>query len=226
MLSLAGIKERGSSMSKPTLLITAFDPFGGEKQNASEACLQKLPDKLRSAHSERLFRLKKTVLPTAYKAASESLLKLFSEAEEPYAAIIHLGQAGGAAAVRLERIAVNLDDAALPDNAGETAEDRIIRENGPAAYFSTLPVKKMRDSLLKAGIPAVVSNSAGTFLCNHVMYESLYYCARHEAWSTAPSGFVHLPLLPEQAARQKQEASMAADLSARAVEILISRSDL
>ena len=115
-----------------------------------------------------------------------------------------LGQAGGRTDLSLERIAINVDDARIPDNAGAAPTDEPVVAEGPAAYFSTLPIKAMVAALRAQGIPASVSQSAGTFVCNH-----LFYALQHRlAGGGVRSGFMHLPLLPEQAARSPGQPSM------------------
>lgn len=113
-----------------------------------------------------------------------------------------LGQAGGRDKIGLERVAINVDDARIPDNAGGQPIDEPIAPGGPAAYFSGLPLKACVQALSEAGLPAEVSNSAGTFVCNHVFYSLMHALAERSladpAWARVGAGFVHLPWLPEQ----------------------------
>jgi pyroglutamyl-peptidase len=110
--------------------------------------------------------------------------------------VICVGQAGGRAAVTPERVAINVDDARIPDNAGAQPVDRPVVRGGPAAYFSTLPIKAMVEAIRAAGLPAEVSQTAGTFVCNHVFYGLMHALRRREG---VRGGFIHVPLLPEQA---------------------------
>lgn len=174
------------------LLLTAFDPFGGEKVNAALEAMKRVPDVISGA------ALIKAVLPTAFgrcvPLAREAVLRHRPDA------VLCLGQAAGRAWMTPERVAINLDDARMPDNEGVQPADEPIVKNGPAAYFSTLPVKAMAAAVKAAGIPAALSNSAGTFVCNHLMY-GLLHMLKSECPQTL-GGFMHVPLLPEQAAGQ------------------------
>jgi pyroglutamyl-peptidase len=181
-----------SRNSPKTLLLTGFEPFGDDpgalSLNPSAAIAQAL-------HGEKIgaWRLAGHVLPCEYDRSVRVLKTLIRE----YApqAIVCLGQAGGRNAISLERIAVNWDEAALPDNAGIVRAGQPIVKTAPAAYFSTLPVHAMRDIVLAQGTPAEISSSAGHFVCNHVFF-SLMHALRK---SKVPAGFVHVPYLPQQA---------------------------
>ena len=168
------------------LLITGFDPFGGSAVNPSWLAVEQLPDQIGD------YELCKLPIPTVFgKAASLVLEK--ATAFQPDL-ILCVGLAGGRNAVTPERIAVNIRDARIPDNEGnQPSGDRIVAD-GPAAYFATAPVEKMAQAIRDAGIPAAVSNSAGTFVCNDVLYTLLH---RYHDTSTCV-GFIHVPWLPEQ----------------------------
>ena len=112
----------------------------------------------------------------------------------PADAVVMLGQAGGRAAITVERVAINFDDASLPDNAGNQPREQSIRENAPAAYFSTLPVRRMVDRIQESGVRGAVSLSAGAYVCNHLMYSMLDFLAG----TNVRAGFIHVPFLPEQ----------------------------
>ena len=184
-----------------TILLTAFDPFGGESVNASQEALEALPDSLAG------ITLHKLLLPTVFRLSGEQAIAA-AERIKPDA-ILSLGQAGGRKALTPERIAVNLMDARIPDNAGFQPTDEPVVPGGPAAYFSTLPVKRMAAAINAAGLPAQVSNTAGTFVCNSLMYTLLRWAATH-----APEvrcGFLHLPLaagLDRYAALRGLEAAL------------------
>lgn len=181
------------------LLVTAFSPFGGETINPALEVLSQLPKQLNGAEIIRL------VLPTVFHQSAQML----EESLLTYRpnAILCLGQGGGRVGITPERVAINQDDARIPDNAGQQPIDQPIRPDGPAAYFSTLPIKAMVAALLNAGIPASVSNSAGTFVCNHLMYQALYLAERH--LPTCRVGFVHLPYLLVQASQHPNTPSMS-----------------
>lgn len=168
------------------LLITGFDPFGGENFNPAWAAVSKLPDQLGE------YMLCKLEIPTVFGMAAEVVL---AEAERFRPdVIISVGLAGGRDAVTPERIAVNIRDARIPDNAGNQPTGDFVLKDGPAAYFSTLPVTEMSDAIRTLGIPAAVSNSAGTFVCNDVLYTLL----NKYHGTPVRVGFIHVPRVPEQ----------------------------
>ncbi|MEM4666114.1 MAG: pyroglutamyl-peptidase I, partial [Thermofilum sp.] len=180
-----------------TLLITGFEPFGGESVN---------PSSLAAVEAARTLASKlpgvsvvSAVLPVSYRRAREAVRDLV-EKHKPDVAIA-LGQAGGLAYVAVERVAVNLMDTGSPDNDGYAPVDEPIEPGAPAAYFSTLPVRLIVKKLREAGIPAALSYSAGTFICNLVMFELLHLSATR-GWPRR-AGFLHLPYLPEQAAGKR-----------------------
>lgn len=169
------------------LLVTAFDPFGGSETNASLELLRALPDTLGGAE------LTKLILPTVFRRAAE--LAILRAEEDLPDAIVCLGQAAGREAITPERVGINLMDAAMPDNAGYQPADESILPEGPAAYFSTLPIRPMTAAIRGAGVPAAVSNTAGTFVCNSLLYEMRHYTeTRHPR---VPCGFIHVPLLKD-----------------------------
>ena len=170
------------------LLITGFDPFGGESINPAWEAVRLLPDVIRD------FELVKLEIPTVFGAAAQVVI---DKAEEIHPdAIISVGQAGGRAAVTPEMVGINLRYASIPDNMGALPCDIPIAEGGPAAYFSTLPVRAMAKAICDAGLPGAVSYSAGSFVCNDVLYSLL-----HRFDGTAVRvGFIHVPFLPEQTA--------------------------
>ncbi len=183
------------------VLITGFEPFGGEPVNPSAQLVQRL-------HGEHLtagVRVETAVLPCVFDRALAAL-EAHVDRLRPRL-VLCCGQAGGRSAMSFERVAINLDDARIPDNAGAQPIDREVQPGGPAAYFSTLPVKAMARALRDAGLPAEVSYTAGTFVCNHVFY-GLMHQARRRPW-LRQAGFLHLPYLPEQASRHPQAPSMS-----------------
>lgn len=171
---------------EPILLITGFEPFGGESVNPSWEAVRRLPDKIGG------FTLRKLQIPTVFEAAAQ---KVLSEAESCRPRVIlSVGQAGGRKEITPERIGVNLRRAAIRDNAGNQPKGERIVMNGPDGIFSTCPVEAMAEAVEKAGLPARVSDSAGTFVCNDVLFTLL----SHYAGTDTLVGFVHVPWLPEQ----------------------------
>ena len=170
------------------LLITGFDPFGGETVNPAFEAVRLLPDTI-----ARL-QLIKLELPTVFGAAGERLLAKI-EAVQP-AAVLCVGQAGGRAAITPEKVAINYMDGRIPDNAGRQPQDEPIRPDGPDAYFTTLPVRRMAERIRAAGIPAAVSYTAGTYVCNYLMYTLLDWAAENRP--ELRGGFIHVPYAMEQ----------------------------
>ena len=168
------------------VLITGFDPFGGEQVNPSWEAVSRLPEQV----GEHV--LCKLQIPTVFGEAAQRILEK-AETFQPDV-IISVGLAGGRQAVTPERIGVNIRDARIPDNAGHQPVGEFVVKEGPAAYFSTLPVLDMVKAMEKRGIPAAVSNSAGAFVCNDVLYTLLH----HYAGTSVRVGFVHVPRVPEQ----------------------------
>ena len=174
---------RGARMK---ILLTGFEPFGPHDSNPSERIMEKLREEARSRHPIHLFT---AVLPTQYGAAGTQIRRLIRRIRP--AAVVCLGLAASRDTISLERAALNLDDDLLPDTAGEVRRVRLILRNGPAAYWSTLPLERMRQALERRGIPSSLSNHAGTYVCNHV-----FYVARQEIekiGSRARCGLIHVP---------------------------------
>jgi pyroglutamyl-peptidase len=185
------------------ILVTGFEPFAGATLNPSGEIVKRLK-------SEDLVT---AILPVEYDAATARVLELVEEHNPE--AVICLGQAEGRSTISFERVAVNLDDAKLADNAGVTRIDTEINPNGAAAYFSTLPIREMADAVFEAGIPASLSLSAGTFVCNHIFYELQQALAA----TGVPSGFVHVPLMDEQADEFDGKPTMSIDLQTKGILI-------
>ncbi len=166
------------------ILLTGFEPFGGESTNPSWSAAREAAARLRAGGLE----VQAVELPCVFGDA----VRVLEAALEQYHPdlVICAGQAGGRARVSLERIAINCDDARIPDNAGNAPVDQTVVTGGPAAYFSTLPVKAALADLLAAGIPAEVSQTAGTYVCNHVFY-GLMHALRLRTGTRG--GFVHVP---------------------------------
>ena len=181
------------------IVVTGFDPFGGESINPASEAVKQLPEKIAGAQIVPL------IVPTVFYRSIE-VIKDVIETHNPDV-ILSIGQAGGRAAITVERIGINVDDARIADNAGQQMVDEPVIKEGPAAYFSTLPIKAMVKAIHDAGISASVSNTAGTFVCNHVMYGVLHLCATQ--YPDKRAGFVHIPFLPEQTIDKPQYPSMS-----------------
>ncbi|MCE0557672.1 pyroglutamyl-peptidase I [Motilimonas sp. E26] len=170
-----------------TILVAGFEPFNGQAINPASQILPMLAN-FRFAEGQIYCHQ----IPVVGQKAHKKLLQLI----ECYQAdiVIVLGQAAGRSDVTIERVGINVDDFPIADNDGQQPLDQVIIEGGPAAYFSTLPIKSMCQAILQQGINASISNTAGTFVCNHVLY-ALLHSLRDSA---VRAGFMHLPLLPEQ----------------------------
>lgn len=170
------------------LLITGFDPFGGESVNPSWEAVKLLPEKIGE------YELVKLQIPTVFGLAAETLLQTAAQIQPDV--IISVGQAGGRGAVTPERIGINVRDARISDNAGVSPKEEAIVPGGPDGLFATVPVKAMIAAITDAGLPAAISNTAGTFVCNDVLYSLLH----HYAGTEVRCGFIHVPYLPQQGA--------------------------
>jgi pyroglutamyl-peptidase len=187
--SISGKSRKHGGAKARSVLLTGFEPFGGEEVNPSAEIARQLHGTVVAGHE-----IRGALLPCVF---GESIVELQRQmrATKP-ALVICLGQAGGRPDITPERVAINVDDARLADNAGGQPIDRPIRPKGPAAYFSTLPIKAMVAALQQRGVPASVSQTAGTFVCNHVFY-GLMHALRGQR--KIRGGFIHVPFLPEQA---------------------------
>ena len=192
-------------------LVTGFEPFGGEPINPALEALGRLPRRLGP------LAIATRVLPAVFGKALDALEEAVRETEPDI--VLCVGLAGGRAALSLERVAINIDNARIPDNKGRQPIDLPVVAGGPAAYFTNLPVKAAAAALRDAGLPAIVSNSAGTFVCNHVFYGLMHLAATRRL--DLRGGFLHVPYLPSQAARQDGAPSMALDDIVRGIEIVL-----
>jgi pyroglutamyl-peptidase len=196
-----------------TIFLTGFAPFDGEKTNPSWEAVQKLDGKrLSTGHLIHIAQL-----PCEFGAAIIQLENHIHRIQPEI--VICIGQAGGRSDISLERVAINIDDARIPDNVGAQPIDQAIDEDGPVAYFSSLPIKAMVKALKDQGIPASVSQSAGTYVCNHVFYGLMHYSDRHTYPKRA--GFVHIPYLPEQACAHTNAPSMSLATMTMAIELML-----
>jgi pyroglutamyl-peptidase len=196
-------------VSKTKVLLTGFDAFGGQALNASALAVAAVdPNKIPGA------RIVTAVLPTVFGGSADVLGEEIRRHEPGL--VICVGQAGGRRGFSVERVAINIDDAALADNAGKMPIDQPITRGGPAAYFSTLPVKAIAQALHADDVPAEVSQTAGTFVCNHVFYRLMHALAERPS---VRGGFIHIPCLPEQT--KKDAPSLPLEKLARGLEIAV-----
>jgi len=196
----------------PNVLLTGFEPFDADPLNPSQEIARALDGEVIAAH-----RVVGATLPTEFARALPTL-ELLIDKHRPKL-VLALGLAGGSAGISLERVAINLIDARIADNAGEQPVDVAVVENAPNAYFSTLPIKAMLARLREAQIPAQISHSAGTFVCNQVFFGLAHLLAvRHRR---VRGGFVHVPWLPAQTARRGGAPSLALDDMLAAVRICL-----
>ena len=181
------------------ILVTGFDPFGGEAINPAWEAVSRLPKEIEGAE------IVTVQIPTVFGDSAKVLFEAVEE-HQPHA-VVCVGQAGGRFGITPERVAINVDDARIADNKGQQPLDTVIQAHGAPAYFTTLPVKAMVEAVKKAGLPASLSNTAGTFVCNHIMYQNLYYLAKHHP--NTQGGFIHVPYVTEQVVDKPGQASMA-----------------
>lgn len=194
-----------------TVLLTGFQPFGGEQVNPSWQAVSAL-------HGARIaqHRVVARELPVAF-GTSLKVLRAALKQTQP-SLVICVGQAGGRAQLSLERVAINVDDARIPDNTGSQPVDLPVVDGGPAAYFSTLPIKAMREALRVAGFPAEVSQTAGTYVCNHVFYGLMHGL---RARPGVRAGFIHIPYSPAQASAHAGAASLPVETVVQALRIAV-----
>ncbi len=180
------------------VLVTGFDPFGGEKVNPAYEAVKKLSRNIEGAE------IVKIEIPTVFGKSIKVLEKAI-EKEKPNI-VLCIGQAGGRCDITVERVAINISDGIIADNEGNQPIDEPIFEDGQNAYFSNLPIKAMVKRIRDKEIPASVSNTAGTYVCNHIMYGLLYLIDKK--YPNIQGGFIHVPFLPEQVVDKKSIASM------------------
>ncbi|MEZ7600713.1 pyroglutamyl-peptidase I [Streptococcus sp. 27098_8_69] len=193
------------------ILVTGFDPFGGEKVNPALEAVKSLPSEIHGAEIHWV------EIPTVFYQSAEVLETAIVRFQPD--AVLCIGQAGGRASLTPERVAINQDDARIPDNQGNQPIDTPIRLDGQAAYFSTLPIKAMVQSIKEEGLPATVSNTAGTFVCNHLMYQALYLADKK--FPDMRAGFMHIPYMTEQVINKPNTSSMSLTDIVRGIEAAI-----
>ncbi|MCX6084265.1 MAG: pyroglutamyl-peptidase I [Caldiserica bacterium] len=194
-----------------TILVTGFEPFGGEAINPSWEAVRRLNGNTADARIERL------LVPTTYADSIGTVTEAIDRLRP--SAVVMVGQAGGRAELSIEGLAVNCDDAQAPDNAGVLREDAPIVVQGPAAYLAMLSVKQIVAGLCSAGFPAAVSNTAGLFVCNHLFYGVLHHIVTHNL--DARAGFVHVPYLPEQVVGKPGTPSMSLETIVAGLDCIV-----
>jgi len=192
------------------ILMTAFEPFGGETINPALEIARALAE-----YHHPNAELHALTVPVTFADAAETVIRELNRRR--YDAVLMLGQAGGRASVTVERVAINVNDASIPDNAGAQPCDEPILTDGAPACFATLPIKAIVAAIRAAGIAANVSNSAGTFVCNSLMYSVLHHLNKTDI----PAGFIHVPWLPEQGERHNNAPSMPLEEMTRAIQAAI-----
>ncbi|MDF2680399.1 MAG: pcp [Brevibacillus sp.] len=195
-----------------TILVTGFDPFGGETINPAWESVKRLKETLSPD-----YKVEVRQIPTVF---DKSIAYLKDAIQETTPDIVFcIGQAGGRPDITVERVAINVNDARIPDNEGNQPIDTEVVEAGPVAYWSTLPIKAIVKELREKGVPASISQTAGTFVCNHIFYGLMHAIA-----TVNPSirgGFIHIPYLPEQAARLVGQPSMAVETIVKGLRVAI-----
>jgi pyroglutamyl-peptidase len=194
-----------------SILVMGFEPFGGDATNPSWDVCERLPAEIGG------FTVEKLRVPCEFRRCIAMAARTIDRLHPVL--VVGVGLAGGRARLGIERVAINLDDARIPDNAGRQPIDELVAPNGPPAYFASLPVKAMVAAARAAGIDAEISNSAGTFVCNHLMYGMLHHLA--ESGSRARGGFIHVPYSTEQAARHPDAPSMPMEAIATGIAAAI-----
>ena len=193
------------------ILITGFDPFGGESVNPALEAVKLMKDEIAGA------QIVKLEIPTVFHKSVEKIHETM-KAEKPDV-VLSIGQAGGRFGVTPERVAINVDDARIKDNEGNQPVDVPVFADGAPAYFSSLPVKAMVEAIKAKGLPASLSNSAGTFVCNHVMYGVLYYIDKE--FPGVRGGFIHVPFITNQVVTKPNMPSMALADITKALEAAV-----
>lgn len=193
------------------VLITGFDPFGGESINPALEAVKKLPDTIAGAEVIKL------EIPTVFKKSLEKIEENIIKHNPDI--VISVGQAGGRFGVTPERVAINMDDARIKDNEGNQPIDESVFADGDTAYFTNLPIKAMVKEMQEGGIPASVSNTAGTFVCNHVMYGILYMAQKK--YTNIKGGFIHVPYIPQQVVAKPNMPSMSLEDISKGLELCI-----
>lgn len=193
------------------ILVTGFDPFGEDKINPAIESVKKLPDEIKGV------KIIKLEIPTVYMKSLEKIDEAIKEYNPDV--ILSIGQAGGRPDITVERVGINVDDYRIKDNEGNQPIDTKIYDDGENAYFSNLPIKAIVENIRKNNIPASISNTAGTFVCNHVLYGVQYLLDKK--YPSKKSGFIHIPFLPEQVISRPNTPSMSISTIVKALTLAL-----
>jgi pyroglutamyl-peptidase I len=193
------------------ILVTGFDPFGEDKINPAIESVKKLPDEIKGV------KIIKLEIPTVYMKSLEKIDEAIKEYNPDV--ILSIGQAGGRPDITVERVGINVDDYRIKDNEGNQPIDTKIYDDGENAYFSNLPIKAIVENIRKNNIPASISNTAGTFVCNHVLYGVQYLLDKK--YPNKKSGFIHIPFLPEQVINRPNTPSMSISTIVKALTLAL-----
>lgn len=185
-----------------TILVTGFDPFGGEAVNPAYEAVKKLPNTIEGHDVIKL------EIPTVFGKSGQTLVAALEKYQPEL--VLCVGQAGGRTDLSFEKVAINFMEARIPDNEGKQPFNQPVISDGATAYFTNLPIKAMAKAVRESGIPSSISYTAGTFVCNELMYHLLHWIDTHNA--SVRGGFVHVPFAPEQAAQKSGVASMSIDM--------------
>lgn len=199
------------------ILVTGFNPFGDDKINPAIETVKRLPEVIEGADIIKL------EIPTEFEHCAEVVKDAIEKEKPDY--VLNIGQAGGRYSITPERVAINLDDGRIKDNAGYQPLNHTIHEDGAPAYFTQLPIKAIARAIRNAGIPCEVSNTAGTYVCNHIFYQVQYM--RDKYFPNIKAGFIHIPFLPEQVVNRPQTPSLSLDKAVKgitaAIEAIVER---
>lgn len=202
------------------ILVTGFNPFGNDTINPAIETVKRLPDQIKGAEIVKL------EIPTEFEHCAQVVKDAIKREHPDY--VLNVGQAGGRFAITPERVAINLDDGRIKDNAGYQPFNHTIHEDGAPAYFTQLPIKAMARAIRAAGLPAEVSNTAGTYVCNHIFYQVQYQ--RATEFPEIKAGFIHIPFLPDQVVSRPgtPSLSLADDVKGitAAIEAIVERDGL
>ncbi|BDR58961.1 pyroglutamyl-peptidase I [Xylocopilactobacillus apicola] len=193
------------------ILVTGFNPFGDDKINPAIETVKRLSDSIAGA------QIIKLEIPTEFGRCAEVVKEAIKNYQPDY--VLNVGQAGGRFAITPERVAINLDDGRIKDNAGYQPFNQRIHEDGAPAYFTQLPVKAMARAIREAGLPAEVSNTAGTFVCNHIFYQVQYM--KDKEFPKIKAGFIHIPFLPDQVVTRPGTPSLSLEDDVRGITAAI-----
>ena len=192
------------------ILVTGFEPFGQDNVNPSSELLKKLPSQILTADVIKL------EIPVVRWKALDKIREAIKEYSPDV--VLSVGQLAGRSDISIERVAINIDDYQMPDNDGNKPIDEPIIKDAPNAYFMSIPIKAIHKKLIENRMPASISNSMGTYLCNHVAYGVANMISEYE---NIKSGFIHIPILPEQAINKPKTPAMSLETSTRAIELVI-----